>query len=225
MAIIKLVGVSKSYPKLSEVLKNINLTINENDFLVIRGRYGIGKSTLLRILGLLDVPTSGTVLINDLDASKMNDSQRSDLRLRTNGFVFQQFNLIPSLTNLENVEIPMEIAKVERDERRKRALSLLELFGMSAYATRYPEEISVGEQQRVAIARALANNPKIILADEPTSSLDDKNADVILDLLKKINEENRVAVVLTTTSFSEKYHSTSELVITDGILQPFKYGE
>ena len=222
MAIIKLVEVSKSYPKSDEVLKKISLTIEEREFVVIRGRSGIGKSTFLRILGLLDFPTSGTVLINDHDTSKMNDSKLSDLRLRTNGFVFQQFNLIPSLTNLENIEIPMEIANIERNERRKRAESLLESFGLSKYAARYPEEISVGEQQRVAIARALANNPKVILADEPTASLDEKNSDAILDLLKRINEENKVAVVLTTTSLTEKYDSTSELIIEDGNLREFR---
>lgn len=222
MAIIKLVEVSKSYPKSDEVLKKISLTIEEREFVVIRGRSGIGKSTFLRILGLLDFPTSGTVLINDHDTSKMNDSKLSDLRLRTNGFVFQQFNLIPSLTNLENIEIPMEIANIERNERRKRAESLLGSFGLSKYAARYPEEISVGEQQRVAIARALANNPKVILADEPTASLDEKNSDAILDLLKRINEENKVAVVLTTTSLTEKYDSTSELIIEDGNLREFR---
>lgn len=222
MAIIKLVEVSKSYPKSDEVLKKISLTIEEREFVVIRGRSGIGKSTFLRILGLLDFPTSGTVLINDHDTSKMNDSKLSDLRLRTNGFVSQQFNLIPSLTNLENIEIPMEIANIERNARRKRAESLLESFGLSKYATRYPEEISVGEQQRVAIARALANNPKVILADEPTASLDEKNSDAILDLLKRINEENKVAVVLTTTSLTEKYDSTLELIIEDGNLREFR---
>lgn len=222
MSIIKLVDVWKSYARSEQVLKDVNLSINERDFIVIRGRSGTGKSTLLRILGLLDVPTSGTVFINDHDTSKMNDSMLSDLRLRTIGFVFQQFNLIPSLTNLENIEIPMEIARLERNERRKRAESLLESVSLSKYGTKYPEEISVGEQQRVAIARALTNRPMVILADEPTASLDEKNSDNILELLKRVNNENRIAVILTTTSLSEKYDSSSELMIVDGKLQEYR---
>lgn len=222
LAIIKLVDVSKAYPRSGYILKSVNLTINQGDFVIIRGRSGMGKSTLLRMLGLLDVPTSGIISINGLDASKMNDSKLSDLRLRTIGFVFQQFNLIPSLTNLENIEIPMEIAKVERKERIKRAESLLEVFGLSKYATEYPEKISVGEQQRIAIARALANNPKVILADEPTASVDDKNSDLILGLLKNVNKENRVAVVLTTTSLTERYDSTSDLMISNSNVLEFQ---
>ena len=189
-----------------------------NDFVVIRGRSGIGKSTLLRIMGLLDVPTSGEVLVDGRDTSKMKDPELSRIRLTTFGFVFQQFNLIPSLTNVENVELPMQLAGTRADERRKRALALLQSFGVEGLAHRYPGEISGGEQQRVTVARALANRPKLILADEPTASLDEKNSDAVIGLFKKVNEENEVAVVLTTTSVSDKFPSTQELMIREGAL-------
>jgi len=220
MPILTLRGVSKRYPGSGLVLKGVNLEVGADDFVVIRGRSGIGKSTLLRIMGLLDVPTSGEVLVDGRDANKMKDPELSAIRLRTFGFVFQQFNLIPSLTNSENVELPMQLAGVGADERRKRALALLQSFGVEGLAKRFPGEISGGEQQRVTVARAMANRPQLILADEPTASLDDSNSEAVLGLFKKVNEENNVAVVLTTTSVSDKFQSTQELVIKDGTLQP-----
>ncbi len=219
MPIITLREICKEYSGARLVLNRVNLEVQANDFVVIRGRSGIGKSTLLRIMGLLDAPTSGEVLVDGRDTSKMKDPELSKIRLTTFGFVFQQFNLIPSLTSVENVELPMQLAgRTGADERRKRALALLQSFGVDGLAARFPGEISGGEQQRVTVARALANRPQLILADEPTASLDEGNSDAVLGLFKKVNEENEVAVVLTTTSISDKFQSTRELSISDGEL-------
>ncbi len=218
MPILALHEVCKGYPGSGRVLDRVNLEVRANDFVVIRGRSGIGKSTLLRIMGLLDAPTSGEVLVDGRDTSEMKDKELSTIRLTTFGFVFQQFNLIPSLTNAENVELPMQLAGAGADERRRRALDLLRSFGVDGLATRFPGEISGGEQQRVTVARALANRPKLILADEPTASLDESNSEAVLDLFKKVSEENDVAVVVTTTSASDKFRSTQELSIRDGTL-------
>jgi len=220
--IIELSDVSKSYPNSeSPVLKNVTLSVNAGDFIVIRGRSGIGKSTLLRIMGLLDSPSSGKVAIEGRDRKAIKD--HSEIRLRKLGFVFQQFNLIPSLSNLENVELPMELAGVGGSERRARAEALLHSVELSPEKwTRYPGKISVGEQQRVAIARALANSPLAILADEPTASLDEKTSDKVMEILQEANRERKVALVLTTTSLSEEYrYSTKEFVISDGVLSSF----
>jgi putative ABC transport system ATP-binding protein len=221
MTLIQLQDVSKSYSPSGEILSKINLSVNRAEFVVVRGRSGIGKSTLLRVLGLLDSPTSGKVLVNGELTGKMSDIMLSDLRLHSFGFVFQQFNLIPALTNSENVELPMELAKriKSRDERRARAQDLLRSFGVADHAKKYPDEISVGEQQRVAIARALANHPAIIIADEPTASVDEKNSELITKYFERVNEENQVAIVLATTSTSEKYgRSTTEVHLEAGSL-------
>jgi putative ABC transport system ATP-binding protein len=220
MTLLTLRDIRKEYSGSRLVLDGVSLEVGANDFVVIRGRSGIGKSTLLRIMGLLDAPTSGEVLVDGRETSKMKDAELSRIRLTTFGFVFQQFNLIPSLTNVENVELPMQLAGVGADERRKRALALLQSFGVDGLAKRFPGEISGGEQQRVTVARALANRPKLILADEPTASLDEVNSEAVLGLFKKVNEENEVAVVLTTTSASDQFRSTRELGISDGTLHP-----
>ncbi len=220
MPILSLREVSKEYPGSGRVLTEVNLEVRANDFVVIRGRSGIGKSTLLRIMGLLDVPTSGRVLVGDRDTSKMKDRELSRIRLTTFGFVFQQFNLIPSLTNLENVELPMQLAGTGADARRKRAMSLLQSFGVERLAGRFPGKISGGEQQRVTVARALANRPQLVLADEPTASLDESNSEAVIGLFKRVSAENGVAVVVTTTSFSDKFPSTQELSVSGGTLRP-----
>jgi putative ABC transport system ATP-binding protein len=220
MPILTLRDIRKEYSGSRVVLDGVNLEVEANDFVVIRGRSGIGKSTLLRIMGLLDAPTSGSVLVDGRDTRNMGDPELSRIRLTTFGFVFQQFNLIPSLTNVENVELPMQLAGTGADERRKRALALLQSFGVEGLAKRFPGEASGGEQQRVTVARALANRPKLILADEPTASLDESNSEAVLGLFKQVSEESQVAVVLTTTSDSDTFRSTHEMSIRDGRLQP-----
>jgi putative ABC transport system ATP-binding protein len=178
-------------------LRGVNLKVEMGDFVSILGPSGSGKSTLLNLIGALDKPTGGRLLVEGTDVSALNDNQLTDLRRRI-GFVFQFFNLIPRITALENVELSMSIAGVNRSERRRRAEEVLETVGLKERMNHKPTELSGGEQQRVAIARALANDPKFFLMDEPTGNIDSKNANEIIDLVKKLNEERSVTIIMVT---------------------------
>jgi putative ABC transport system ATP-binding protein len=180
-----------------EALQGVNLKVEAGDFVSILGPSGSGKSTMLNLIGALDKPTSGTLLIDGVDISKLNDNQLADLRRRI-GFVFQFFNLIPRLTAKDNVELSMAIADMNKAERRKRAIELLETVGLKDRVNHKPAELSGGQQQRVAIARALANNPKFLLLDEPTGNIDSKTASEVLGLIKKLNVENHVSIIMVT---------------------------
>jgi putative ABC transport system ATP-binding protein len=180
-----------------EALRGVNLKVEAGDFVSILGPSGSGKSTMLNLIGALDKPTSGTLLIDGVDISKLNDNQLADLRRRI-GFVFQFFNLIPRLTAKDNVELSMSIADMNKAERRKRAIDLLETVGLKDRVNHKPAELSGGQQQRVAIARALANNPKFLLLDEPTGNIDSKTASEILGLIKKLNAEQNVSIIMVT---------------------------
>jgi putative ABC transport system ATP-binding protein len=215
--LIELSNVWKSYGAI-DVLRGVNLTVGEGDFISIRGKSGAGKTTLLKIIGLLDAPDKGEVKIFGRSVNGLSDDERSELRLRYIGFIFQFFNLIPSLTVLENVELPLALAGVGWRERRKRALDLLEYFGLAGLAWRFPNTLSGGERQRVAIIRALSNNPKIILADEPTSSIDDENSQLLMNLLTEINRGRKVTIILTTTDLYEKLPANRSFLLRDGRL-------
>jgi putative ABC transport system ATP-binding protein len=180
-----------------EALRGVNLKVDAGDFISILGPSGSGKSTMLNLLGALDKPTSGTLLIDGVDISKLGDNKLSELRLKI-GFVFQFFNLIPRLTAKANVELAMSIANVNRAERSKRALELLETVGLKERVNHKPAELSGGQQQRVAIARALANNPKFLLLDEPTGNVDSKTAKEVITLVHKLNRENDVSIIMVT---------------------------
>jgi len=180
-----------------EALRGVNLKVEEGEFLSVLGPSGSGKSTLLNLIGALDKPTSGKLLIENVDISTLNDGQLADLR-RKIGFVFQFFNLIPRFTARQNVELPMAIAGLSGEERRKRAEELLETVGLRERMNHKPTELSGGEQQRVAIARALANNPHFLLMDEPTGNLDSKNAYEIIQLIKRLNKEKGVTTIIVT---------------------------
>jgi putative ABC transport system ATP-binding protein len=180
-----------------EALRGVNLKVESGDFLAILGPSGSGKSTMLNLVGALDKPTSGTLLIDGVDISKLNDNQLAELRLKI-GFVFQFFNLIPRLTAKNNVELSMSIANMDKAERKKRAIELLETVGLKDRVNHKPAELSGGQQQRVAIARALANNPKFLLLDEPTGNVDSKTASEVLSLIKKLNVENKVSIIMVT---------------------------
>lgn len=214
---IELFKVSKRYGA-TEVLKDVNLTAKEGEFISIRGKSGVGKTTLLKIIGLLETPDDGEVRLFGRKANMLNDSERSNLRLQNIGFIFQFFNLIPSLTVLENVELPLALAGINRQERRRRAHQLLEYFGLTGLAERFPETLSGGERQRIAIIRALANSPKIILADEPTSSIDDENSQLLMELLTKINRERKVTIILTTTDLYERLPANRDFMLKDCLL-------
>ena len=180
-----------------EAVRGVSMKVEAGDFVSILGPSGSGKSTMLNLIGALDKPTSGKLLIDGVDISKLNDNQLADLRRRI-GFVFQFFNLIPRLTAKDNVELSMAIADMNKAERRKRAIDLLETVGLKDRINHKPAELSGGQQQRVAIARALANNPKFLLLDEPTGNIDSKTASEILGLIKKLNVGNGVSIIMVT---------------------------
>jgi len=180
------------------VLNNVNLQIKEGEFMAVMGPSGSGKSTLLNMIGALDKPTSGKVLIRGTDLSTLDDNQLADLRNKEIGFIFQFFNLISRMNALKNVELPMAIAGKSRSERRKRAEELLTLVGLEKRMDHKPTQLSGGEQQRVAIARSLTNDPGVLLCDEVTGNLDTSTGDDILELLKNLNEEQGKTFVLIT---------------------------
>ncbi len=180
-----------------EALRGVNLKVETGDFVSILGPSGSGKSTILNMIGALDKPTSGTMLIDGVDISKLNDNQLADLRKRI-GFVFQFFNLIPRLTAKDNVELSMSIADMGKTERKKKAIELLETVGLKDRINHKPAELSGGQQQRVAIARALANSPKFLLLDEPTGNIDSKTASEVIALINKLNTEQKVSIIMVT---------------------------
>lgn len=197
-----------------EALRGINLKVQSGEFLAILGPSGSGKSTLLNLIGALDKPTSGKMIIDGSDLSSVNDNQLTDLRCRI-GFVFQFFNLIPRLTALGNVELPMGIANISKVERRKRAQELLEMVGLKERVNHKPAELSGGQQQRVAVARALANNPRFLLLDEPTGNVDSKTAKEVIALIKKLNE-NGVTIIMVTHDQNLAKHAKRIIQVMDG---------
>lgn len=199
-SIIKLDNVSKVYQLDSvkvEALHNVNLEIKEGEFVSIMGASGSGKSTLLHLLGALDMPTGGAVYLEGTDISKLSGEKLARLRGKRIGFVFQFFNLYPTLTARENVELPMIINETSTREREKRAQELLERVELGDRADHYPSQLSGGQRQRVAVARALANNPGMVLADEPTGNLDSKTGEDIMRLFTELNKEGKTIVMVT----------------------------
>jgi putative ABC transport system ATP-binding protein len=217
--VVKLQEIVKTYKPGSNnihALKGVNLSIRKGDFLTIMGASGSGKSTLLNLIGCLDTPTKGVIKVNDVDISKLNDEQLTAIRRSSIGFIFQQFNLIPTLTVLENIELPMVFNKISETVRRKKALSLLEQVSLDPkYATHRPYELSGGQQQRVAIARALANSPSLLLADEPTGNLDTKTGREIMELLRFLNLSGTTMIVVTHDPTLMSY-SNRNIKLVDG---------
>lgn len=202
-ALIELSDIYKIYQMGSEEVRandGISLTICRGEFVAIVGKSGSGKSTLMNIIGALDVPTSGSYLLGGEDVDQMSDDQLADIRNRMIGFIFQQYNLLPKSTLLENVELPLLYAKMPRDERRERAMRSLERVGLAEKWKNYPKQLSGGQQQRVSIARALAGDPSLILADEPTGALDSRTSREVLNFLKELNEEGNTIVMITHDS-------------------------
>ncbi|MHA1713898.1 MAG: ABC transporter ATP-binding protein [Candidatus Ranarchaeia archaeon] len=198
-------------------LRGINLKVEKGEFIAILGPSGSGKSTLLNMIGLLDRPTEGTVVVDGVDTTTLGDSQRVDVRRRI-GFVFQFFNLIPRLTARENVELPMAISNVRRGERRQRAEELLRSVGLGSRMDHRPSELSGGERQRVAIARALTNNPRFLLMDEPTGNIDSKTATEILDLVCQLNREHEVTILMITHDSSIAKYAGRIVHLLDGLI-------
>ncbi len=175
----------------------INLDIDKGEFVAGVGQSGSGKSTIMNIIGCLDVPTSGTYELNGIDVSTMDDDELAEIRNKTLGFIFQQYNLIPKLTVLENVELSLLYAGLDKAERRERARENLKRVGLEGKEKNYPSQLSGGQQQRVSIARALAGNPSVILADEPTGALDSRTGREVLEFLQKLNSEGNTIVLIT----------------------------
>jgi len=200
--IIYMKDIKKSFylgkRKRLEILHGIDLTVKKGEFISIVGQSGSGKSTLMNIIGGLDSPTSGTYMLEGVNLLKLHENQLSDIRNRKIGFVFQTFNLIPRSSALRNVELPMLYQGVGSAERRARAIELLEMVGMGDRLEHMPSELSGGQKQRVAIARSLANDPKIILADEPTGALDTKTGRMVMNIFHKLHEQNNSTIMLIT---------------------------
>jgi putative ABC transport system ATP-binding protein len=201
MSLAELIDLEKSYRMgadlVVEALRGVTLRIEEGEYLAIMGASGSGKSTLLNLLGCLDRPTSGRYLLGGEDVSQLSDGELSEVRGRRIGFVFQSFNLIPQLSALDNIEVPLFYQGMHRRDRRRRATALAEQVGLGPRARHKPMELSGGEQQRVAIARALANDPLIILADEPTGNLDSKTGLDILTIFDDLAARGRTLIVVT----------------------------
>jgi putative ABC transport system ATP-binding protein len=198
--IIKVENVKKIYrmgDNEVRALDGVSLVVEEGEFLIVMGPSGSGKTTLLHLMGCLDKPTEGEIYIASTPVSKLNDSQLAKIRNKMVGFVFQQFNLLPRLTALENVELPMIYAGVPKSARRKKAKELLELVGLGDRLHHRPTQLSGGQMQRVAIARALANDPMVLLADEPTGNLDSKSGEEILKIFSELNERGQTIIIVT----------------------------
>ena len=199
-SVVELVDIEKAY-KTGEsevsVLKGINLTIDEGEFIALMGPSGSGKSTLMNIVGCLDRPTKGKFMLLSKEVSKLPDDELAKVRREELGFIFQTFNLIGRISVLKNVEVPMVLSEIPRERRRARALDLLRSVGLAHRVDFGPTNISGGERQRVAIARALANDPKIIIADEPTGNLDLKSSDEVMNIMKKLHDEGRTIIMVT----------------------------
>ena len=200
-------------------LSDVNLQVKKGDFISIMGPSGCGKTTLLNMLGCLDKPTYGKVILDGVDITKVPEKNLYKIRKYKVGFVFQTFNLLPYLNAIENVELAMEGTKKSKDEKRKRARELLKMVGLSEREEHKPHRLSAGEQQRVAIARALANNPSIVLADEPTGNLDSKTGYDIIRLLGKLNIEQGTTIVIVTHDSHKAAHAGRMLFLSDGKLQ------
>jgi putative ABC transport system ATP-binding protein len=219
VAILNLEDVWKVY-KMGEVdvaaLKGINLEIKQNDFLAITGSSGSGKSTMMNLVGCLDLPTQGTIFLEGTDISKLPESRLAQIRGKKIGFIFQQFNLIPTLSALENVMLPSEFQDFSNGFAKKHAEDLLSMVGLGARMHHLPSQLSGGEQQRVAIARALSNNPDVILADEPTGNLDSKSGSEIISILENLWKKEGKTIIMVTHDLSLAKHARRQIQLKDG---------
>jgi len=217
--IVRTIGLAKVYRRGKvdiPALNYVDLQISTGEIVCIMGPSGSGKTTLLNLIGGLDKPTHGKVFVDGVDLTKLNGKELADYRLRKIGFIFQFYNLIPTLTALENVEVPLALAKVPKEERRNRAFDLLKTVRLESRADHKPDELSGGEQQRVAIARALANNPSIILADEPTGDLDSKSTIMLMKMVKELNKQKNKTFIIVTHDPHVVEQCTRAYTITDG---------
>ena len=228
---IKIIDMEKIY-RTEEVetvaLNKMNLEVNEREFVAIMGPSGCGKSTLLNILGMLDEPTSGNFLFNDVEVSQYNENKRSDLRKANIGFVFQSFNLIDELTVFENVELPLVYNNVKSSDRKVLVEKALEQVQMMHRRNHFPSQLSGGQQQRAAVARAVVNSPKLILADEPTGNLDSHNGAEVMSMLTELNENGTTIIMVTHSVHDSRYahrivHMLDGQAVTENFLKELVY--
>lgn len=222
MEVAKLTNVTRIY-KIGEVetraLNGVSMTIGNGEFTSLVGPSGSGKTTLLQLIGCLDKPTSGSVVINGHETTNLNRNQRADLRKGTIGFVFQFFALIPTLTAYENVEMPLLLNGKSPAQRKQRVMELLEAVDLKDRAHHRPDQLSGGQQQRVAVARALSTNPTMILADEPTANLDTTNGEQVMEIMKKLNKETGVTFVFATHDPRVIKHAARVVTLRDGVIE------
>jgi putative ABC transport system ATP-binding protein len=220
MSIVSVRNVSKDYmlgKTVVPALRDVSLDVEEREFLSIAGPSGSGKTTLLNLIGCVDTPTSGTVLVNGEDTAKLSERALTDLRLRTIGFIFQSFNLVSVLSVFQNVEFPLLLqGTLSRPERRRRVLDLLEAVGLGEHTRHRPSELSGGQRQRVAIARALVTRPRLVLADEPTANLDSQTGANIIDLMRDMNRRDGTPFVFSTHDPKVMSHANAIVRIEDG---------
>ena len=216
--LVEMKDICKDYPQGKEtvrILKNINLQVEEGDYLAIMGPSGSGKTTLMNLLGCLDVPTSGEYLLAGEDVTQANENHLAEIRNRLLGFVFQSFYLLPKLSALDNVILPMIYGNVFKKERRERALRMLDSVGLGDRAYHMPAEMSGGQRQRVAIARALINDPAIIMADEPTGNLDSKSTKEVMEIFSSLYKEGKTIILVTHENDVASY-ATRHVILSDG---------
>jgi len=217
--VIHLDNVWKTY-RMGDVevnaLQGLNLEVKSGEFLAIMGPSGSGKSTAVNMIGCLDVPTKGKIILDGHDISKLTESELAQIRGRKIGFIFQQFNLIPTLTAMENIMLPMIFQGIEQEKRIAAAKRLLELVELGERINHKPTELSGGQQQRVAIARALSNNPEVIIADEPTGNLDSKTGTIVMDFLKRFHKGERKTIVMVTHDSNLSKHAERTEFLKDG---------
>lgn len=225
---IKLEGVTKHYrmgDNLVKAVDGISIEIELGDFVAIMGPSGSGKSTSMNLVGSLDLPTSGTIYLDGKDISHLEESEVAQLRGKKIGFIFQSFNLIPNLTAKENIMLPMQFQEVEKEDREDKAEELLRLVDLSDRGDHYPNQLSGGQQQRVAIARSLANDPEVILADEPTGNLDTKTGEKVMGFLEKLNKEGKTIILITHDQDLAKSHAKTIYWIKDGKVDRISKGK
>lgn len=218
--ILEMREICKDYPmgkSVSHVLKNVDLTVDEREYLAIMGPSGSGKSTLMNLIGCLDVPTSGSYILNGRDITACNHRELADIRNKEIGFVFQQYHLLPKLTAEENVALPLLYGGMKKAERLELARQALEKVGLENQFTHYPEQMSGGQCQRVAIARAIVGSPKLLLADEPTGALDSTNGEAVMELFSQLHKDGATILMITHDANIAR-HAEKVYTIRDGIL-------
>ena len=218
--ILQMRDICKDYPMgktVTRVLKNVNLDVSEGDYLAIMGPSGSGKTTLMNLIGCLDVPTSGSYLLGDREITKCSGKELADVRNKEIGFVFQSFHLLPKLTALDNVALPLLYGGVKKEERRERARAALETVGLSDRVDHRPDQLSGGQCQRVAIARAIVGKPRLLLADEPTGALDSASGAQVMELFQQLHDKGST-IIMITHDHNIAHHAHTIMTIRDGVL-------